>query len=376
MTEAGLIRVSHILWSGAMGGIERLVHDLAVEQTRAGHQVGVVFGQAEGPFADLLRERGIAVTDLGLRSGWALPPRRIASGREVLGRASVVHMHGFNFAFAAMLSDPKPAILYTEHGHFALGRRLGLGGRAKRQVLKSFLRRRVDLLAANSAHTASRMCDLYGIDRDVVAVVHNGIASEPQDRPADARVNGRLTVAFLGRLVPFKRVDRLIRAVSLMEDPSAIRALIAGSGPLEAELLALARRLGVEKAISFVGRVDDVSAMLARVDVIVQPSEAEPFGIALVEGCREGCLPIAFADGGGALEVIPPDAIVIEDEHGLADALARLVNSDALSGDARRDRAAWARRQFSISRCANRYADLYRAAIRRRSASMPMTARR
>ena len=52
----------------------------------------------------------------------------------------------------------------------------------------------------------------------------------------------------------------------------------------------------------------------ATTEVLVQPSEGEPFGLAIIEACRQGALPIAFADGGGALEVLPPDGRIVVDD--------------------------------------------------------------
>jgi glycosyltransferase involved in cell wall biosynthesis len=358
-----LIRVAHVLWRGDIGGIQRLVHDLAVEQRRQGIDVRVVFGQAEGPQTIRLRTEGFEVGDLGLRSGWDLRPGTIAAGRHQLEDLDVVHLHGFNFGFAAMLLRPGPVVVFTDHGFFAIGRRLGLNGRLKRLAQNWFLRRRAVVIAANSEHTASRMCAVHGLPRDQIRVVHNGVAAPVESTPRIARSDGRLTVAFVGRLVRFKRIDRLIRALAMLDRPDEIRALIVGAGPLDAELQSFARSQGVEGSIDFIGAVDDVADILREVDVVVQPSQEEPFGLAVLEGCREGCLPIAFADGGGVLEVLPPDGVVVGDERELAAAFTRLVGSAAVTEDARRNRAEWARRTFSVERMAEHYLELYRTAL-------------
>jgi glycosyltransferase involved in cell wall biosynthesis len=361
-----MIRVSHVLWSGGIGGIERLVHDLAREQRRQGIDVSVVFGQADGLFTGRLRSEGFEVGDLALRSGWDLRQGALAEGRRLLGERDIVHMHGFNLAFAAVLRGQDPAVVLTEHGHFALGRRLGLSGRVKRLVLNRFLRRRVDVIAANSAHTASQMCDVYRLRLDQVRVVHNGIPPHAEPKPSPERNDARLVVAFVGRLVRFKRIERLIEALALLDEPEQIRALIVGSGPLDGELRELARARGIESAVEFIGAVDDVTPVLREADVIVQPSEGEPFGLSVLEGCEAGCLPIAFADGGGVLEALPRDGLIVGNETELAATLARLPGSEALSSAARRDRAAWAQRAFPIERTCHQYLELYRAALRGR----------
>src|SRR5439155_3473643 len=61
MATDSSMSVVHVLWSGGVGGIERLVHDLAREQSRLGFRVSVAFAQPSGPFARRLREGGVPV---------------------------------------------------------------------------------------------------------------------------------------------------------------------------------------------------------------------------------------------------------------------------------------------------------------------------
>ena len=79
--------VVHVLWSGRVGGIERLVVDLASAQVQCGADVRIAFGQAEGPFATLAECRGPSVVDLGLRSGHDLSPDRSEGQLTFLQRA-------------------------------------------------------------------------------------------------------------------------------------------------------------------------------------------------------------------------------------------------------------------------------------------------
>src|SRR5436309_89514 len=101
MTEAP-ISVVHLLWSGRIGGIERLVHDLAVEQQELGLDVSVAFGQDSGFFAGAVRRDGVRVINLGLRSGYDMWPRSLSRGSELVGEADVVHLHGFNLPMATI----------------------------------------------------------------------------------------------------------------------------------------------------------------------------------------------------------------------------------------------------------------------------------
>jgi 1,4-alpha-glucan branching enzyme len=356
----------HVLWGGDVGGIERLVHDLVIEQSRLGSRASVAFGRAEGFFADRIRELGVEVIDLGLRSGYELRPGKVGAGAALLAASEVVHAHGFNPPLGRMMSRAGKPIVFTEHGQFGLGRRLGFSGLLKRQMQRAFLTDRVSGIAANSRWTADLVARTYGIERSHVSVVHNGIRLQEQPPPAERDGGGdELVVVFVGRLKAFKRVDRIIRAIARMQRRDEVRVLIAGRGPLEEELRALARKVGVESHVEFLGWKPDIVPVLRRADVVVLPSEGEPFGLAMLEGCAQGLLPIAFRDGGGALECISPDGRVVQDEDDLARTLDELNGSDFLSEEARSARASWARREFPISKTVQAYSELYRTALER-----------
>jgi glycosyltransferase involved in cell wall biosynthesis len=206
------------------------------------------------------------------------------------------------------------------------------------------------------------LSETYSIDPGRVTVVPNGI--EPITAPALHRRAGNdrvLVVAFVGHLKRFKRVDRIIRALARAQDHESVRILIAGGGQLEDELKALARKLGVEEQVDFLGWQADVVPVLAEADVVVLPSEGEPFGLAMLEGSAQGLLPVAFSDGGGALECMPPDGRVVRDVDELAALFSELKQSDALSPAAREARSSWANEHFPIAKTAVRYLDLYRS---------------
>jgi glycosyltransferase involved in cell wall biosynthesis len=369
MTGESPPSVAHVLWSGGTGGIARLVHDLGMFQMRDGITVSVCFAQSRGPFVAGMRESGLRVFDLGLGSGYDLRPWRIRTAGAVLAGFDVIHLHGFNLPLSAIAVTSGRPVVFTEHGNFGAGRKIGIAGRLRRLAQRGFLHRACAEIAANSKWTAGRLAELYGIDVDRVSVIHNGIDGSPPDSALAREGDGGMVVAFVGRLAGFKRVDRLLRALALAQESRRIRALIVGEGPLEEDLKALASHVGCDPIVEFLGHRSDVEAILSASDVLVQPSEGEPFGLAIVEACRQGALPVVFADGGGALEVLPPDGRIVADESELAGVLDELANDATLRGNAARTaRARWAVERFPISRTAAAYLTLYRSALEPRRA--------
>jgi glycosyltransferase involved in cell wall biosynthesis len=79
--------------------------------------------------------------------------------------------------------------------------------------------------------------------------------------------------------------------------------LIAGDGPRRDELEALARRLGIDRRVRFLGHCEDVPDLLASSDLFVLPSRSEAFPNAVLEAMAAG-LPVIATRVGGIVELI------------------------------------------------------------------------
>jgi len=107
--------------------------------------------------------------------------------------------------------------------------------------------------------------------------------------PPACRDPGRgFAVGYLGRLVPEKGVDTLIRAAAGL--PGLWRLLVAGDGPEREALVALSKQLGVGDQVYFDGQIPStqIPAYLSQLDVLVLASRSRPnwkeqFGRALIE---------------------------------------------------------------------------------------------
>jgi glycosyltransferase involved in cell wall biosynthesis len=155
-------------------------------------------------------------------------------------------------------------------------------------------------------------------------------AGPPVDRaslatPADATV-----LLTLSRLHEKKGLDVLLAA--LVELPGCI-AWIAGDGPLEADLKALATRLGVADRVRFLGWRTDRGALLGAADVCVLPSRWEPFGTVMLEAWAAGT-PLVAAASQGPAALIEDGAngllVPVNDAAALVAAIRRLIADPAL----------------------------------------------
>jgi glycosyltransferase involved in cell wall biosynthesis len=172
-------------------------------------------------------------------------------------------------------------------------------------------------------------------------VVHPGIerpSAIPPEETARLRreldiPEGTLVVGIVGRLQPWKGQHRFIRAVHMLRDRGlAVHGLVVGgnayglSSDYPGYLRRLVHDLNLDSAITFAGQVDSPFAYLRLMDVFVNASEGEPFGIVVLEAMASALPIVAFADGGipeiadeGSALLVPPrdDAALVEALVGL-----------------------------------------------------------
>lgn len=148
--------------------------------------------------------------------------------------------------------------------------------------------------------------------RDVF-VVHPGIEPDRVE-PTAAETLGipaqRLVFGIVGRLQPWKGQHRFVRALSgLIAAGHDVHGLIVGgdahglSPEYPAHLERLITELQLTDRITMTGQVADARPYVAAMDVLVNASEAEPFGIVIIEGLSQGVPVIAVGDG-GAREIL------------------------------------------------------------------------
>ena len=290
--------------------------------------------------------------------------RRDAIGYDVL------HANFFMSGVAALRAREALGIPLVMTFH-ALGkvRRLHQGSADgfpdSRFDIEDQLVREADCVVAECPQDLDDLVSLYGADPRCVETVPCGFDEEefaPVDRAAARTALGwapqAFTVLQLGRLVPRKGIDNVIRAVGCLRHQFGIDArlyLVGGNAdqpspqatPEIGRLGRVAEEAGVEDTVTFVGRRsrDQLRQFYGASDVFVTTPWYEPFGITPVEAMACG-VPVVGADVGGIRStvvhgetgfLVPPHA-----PETLAARLAQLAADPALCrqmGDAGRARA-------------------------------------
>jgi glycosyltransferase involved in cell wall biosynthesis len=200
-------------------------------------------------------------------------------------------------------------------------------------------------------------------------VVHLG-AELPEAPRRGRRRESPPTLITVGHLVARKRHADVLRALAVLgtRHPT-LRYAIVGDGPERVALEGLARRLGVQERVDFLGQLAPAEALAraSHATLFVMPSTEEAFGVAYVEamaagvpaiGCRGEPGPEEIAAAGDGFVLVPPGDIerltqrideLLSDPHRLREAGQRARASVAAS--------------FTWERCGEQTLAAYRQAL-------------
>lgn len=191
------------------------------------------------------------------------------------------------------------------------------------------------------------------------------------ERPAAPQLGTPCILAAVGRFVPKKGFDVLLRAVGhLRERGRDVRLLLAGSGPLERELKKLCRELGIEEAVEFAGFVphDRVPDLLRRSDCFVMSSRVSATGDrdgipnVVLEAMAHG-LPVVGTDVSGIGEVVQDGQTGVlvppQDYVALAKGVERMLDAPEQALAMARNARRMVLRRFDPARTAQELMRLY-----------------
>lgn len=362
--------VVHVVDSLEIGGLERLVHDMAI--ARGGERTSVACLVSVGPFGEALREQGIHVELIGTKHGFVQTVWRMWRHLRRI-RPDVVHCHNFfallNGNVGARLAGDIPVVM-TKHGAGAPGR--GLGSRLNR-----FLARRVDVVAVSREAMGIMRAWMPDGSRPV-RYIANGIsrapyAHLPSREEARAQLGlpaGRFIVGIVARVTGLKGHGLLIAVFARMLEklPGAL-LLIVGDGAGLGMVRTQIRELGIERSVLVMGARSDVPKILAAMDVFCLPSEMEGMPMTVLEAMAAG-LPVVTSNVGGIPDVVAAGhtglmvpARAAEELEAALLALASDPGRAREMGEAGRQRLIG---EFSLERTNGSYEELYREAEIRR----------
>lgn len=312
------------------GGVETHVAEVARRLGRTGHDVTVLTTDVTGRLPAVERWNDVEIRRVRAwprRSDYHFAPGVVPALRR--GSWDVVHVQSYHtlvapLAMAAARSRGIPYVV-TFHGGGHSSRVRNALRRPQLALLRPLLARAARLVAIAAFeidHYATRL----RLPRDRFVLIPNG-ADLPAAGPSPrGKRLGPPLIASIGRLERYKGHQHVVAALPhILEQRPDARVWIAGTGPYRDELLALARKLGVEERVEVravaSGDREAMARELAEVSVVVLASEFETHPIAAIEAAALGC-PVLVADTSGLRELA---------DRGLARAVADVTDPDQLA---------------------------------------------
>lgn len=370
--ERSSLTILHVLAPAPIGGLERVVRLLAIEQARAGHDVHVAAvvspGDEDHPFGAAARADGVNVHTLVVGDRAYMREYRMIQGLCARLGPHIVHTHGFrpDVVDAAAARRMGIATASTVHGFTRNNGRARLYEWLQRAALG-----RCDAVLAVSAPQVEEVVR-GGAKAERVHLVPNAWRrTSPQISRVESRgflgvPAGDFVVGWVGRLGREKGPDVLVEACGWLKSPG-VRVSIIGDGRMKDELKQQSQRVGVVDAIRWHGLLPDAASLFAAFDVFVLSSRTEGTPIALFEAMAAR-IPIVATRVGGVPDVIGEDeARLVPPEN--PEALASAVLEIRADPDAALERAerAHARllEKYDVDSWIHRHNEIY-GAIRRR----------
>jgi glycosyltransferase involved in cell wall biosynthesis len=356
-------------WGQRLGGAEEMLQTLLAGAQDRGHEFEFVFFEP-GPWPAQLSDAGFRVeviTAGRLRQAHRWVPTvgrltKILRSRRpdvILNWIAKTHLYASPAAVLAGMADRVVLWQHAIPSHGWIDR------------LATLLP--VAAIGCSSEEAARAQARLFPsrpvfVVRPGVPVPDTATEPAPLDLPQDVPV-----VGLVGRLQPWKGQDRLLTAQALLRDRGhRIHTVIVGgdayglSPEYAGSLASVVDRLGLVDAVTMTGQVADAEPYIDQMDILVNASDPEPFGIVLLEAMARGVAVVAV-DSGGPGEFI---------EHGrtgqlarsgepaaLADALEPLLESLELRRDVARAGHELFLREFTDSALQERFFDQLEALV-------------
>jgi glycosyltransferase involved in cell wall biosynthesis len=358
-------------WGQRLGGAEAMIQTVLDGAHETAHELELVFCQ-QGPWPAELRAAGFRVQTvpagrLRRADRWPATVARLARimrARQpdlILNWSAKTQLFG---APAAALAGMADRVLWWQHNiperHW-LDRcatalpaiAVGCSSQACARAQARLSARRQTFVVMPGARSPSAHAQTSRVEGPASAAFAPASAAFAPASVAFAQPPGIPVVGLVGRLEPWKGHDRLLRAQALLRERGhRIHLLLVGGDAYDISpsyarsLPALIQELGLDGAVTLTGQVADAGPYIERMDVLVNASEGEPFGIVMLEGMARGVPVVAVAQGGPA-EVIDHERTGLLARSGepaaLADALEPLLSSAGLRqriGHAGRERFA------------------------------------
>lgn len=254
------------------------------------------------------------------------------------GKYDIVHAHLFPTIYWVSIASRfilrnKPKFIYTEHSTYNRRRDKRILRPLEKWIYSIFSK-----IISISNDTQINLIDwLKPKKKDIYkfTVINNGInidiftnAKPYKKNEISYKLDSKTKLlCMVGRFSEAKDQGTIIRAMKSLSEN--VHLLLVGEGPLKICNEKLARDLGVDDRVCFLGFRNDVEKILKTSDIIIQSSKWEGFGLSAVEGMATG-KPVITSDVSGLKEVVYGAGVLFKkgDSNQLADEINYILEDN------------------------------------------------
>ena len=333
-----MARIGIVIYSLAGGGAERVTVNLAHGFISRGHDVDFILARRDGELLESVPRRAtVYAATRHSATSWRDEIREYAASQQPSVILAMMEGAGI-LALQAARTTPvfvRSPVHFSRHYPHS-------DDWKERHLLKWAMRwyfRRADGVVGLSQGVTKETSRIAWLARRKVTTIYNPTLTREFDRSVQLSVNHPwlcpdrtwLTVLNVGRLVSQKDQATLLRSVAKLSEKRAVRLIILGQGPLHNQLVNLARELGIEHIVEFLGFVRNPYAYMRACDVFALSSAWEGLGNVLVEALAAGAAVVSTDCESGPNEILADgqfgELVKVGDHEHLATAIDNAPNA-------------------------------------------------
>ncbi len=286
------MKLLHITnWMG-YGGAEKLLVDTLPKYKEQGIDTELLLlNDYKTPFYKALRDIKIHST---YNSISFYNPLHIFKIRRIIKKFDIIHVHLFPSLYwvslASLFMKNKPIIIATEHNTNNRRR-----GNKIFQIIDRFIYNRFNTIIAISTSVQKLLQKHLG-QQYYIPVIANGILVNTFENAtgylkSDFGIEEKQKVIIqVSGFSPQKDQITLLKAITLL--PNNVSLILVGDGPLLNNAKDIAKQLGIDKRVLFLGQREDIPQLIKMSDIYVLSSHFEGFCLAILEGMasRKPCI--------------------------------------------------------------------------------------
>ena len=365
------IRIFFLLDSFMIGGTETQAVELARRLDPSRYHVTIGCLRREGPLLDRLKNTSVEIMEVNLGGGIDSPSGLLGIAKLARylrrNKIQILHAHDLwsnivGMAAAMLARTPVTITSQRDLSHDAWY------GTYKRKVLR-FCQRRSSLLLTNAKAIRDGLIEQDHLPPDEVCVVYNGVDLDRFNILADRSQmfpgsEGNKLIVLVGNMITEVKGHAVLIAAAqeVVKAYPKTQFVLVGEGARRPAFEKQAKDLGLESNFLFLGRRNDVPAILTSCSIAVLPSLAEGLPNAVLEYLAAG-LPVVATGLGGSLEIIEDGKTGLlvppQDPQALAAALIKLLSDEAFTARIAAAGYDYVKQNFSFERLLAEMDELY-----------------